>query len=195
MFSVQSRTLLCVWILSTVLLGVPLVLNFLCYGSLSMCLFSGFVTSWSVLFLRYFKPNCTKVVLEYLLFIAGTEHFWLVIVSQLIAAHCSEELHALKSRIIKIHILREVGSSPTARAKFCFWFLPLYHLLNSFRVNFFEGIYSSGEMLSSASIRIIAFSGFFLLQTSPKYTCTWILFKFYPLAFVSINHNFGHIRI
>lgn len=43
--SVHSRSLLCVWILSTVLLGFALLLNFLCYGILNMCLFSGFVTS------------------------------------------------------------------------------------------------------------------------------------------------------
>lgn len=65
------------------------------------------------------------------MFIVGTEHFWLVIVPQLMAAHCCEELHALRSRIIKTHILREVGSSPRARAKLFFWFLPLYPLLNA----------------------------------------------------------------
>lgn len=88
---------------------------------------------------------------------------WALLVSYCVSAHgsiCCEELHALRSRIIKIHILREAGSSPRARAKFCFLFLPSYPLLNCFRVNFFEGIYSSREMLPSASIRIIAFSGF-----------------------------------
>lgn len=126
------------------------------------------------------------------MFIVGTEHFWLVIVPQLMAAHCCEELHALRSRIIKPYVSREIGSSPRARAKIFSWFLPLYPLLNASELislrKFIAVVKCCPQHLSELLLfQVFPASDFFskiCLHLNSSY------FNFYPLAFLSTNPQF-----
>lgn len=108
------------------------------------------------------------------------------------AAHCWEELHALRSRIINPHVLREVGSSPRARAKIFFWFLPLYPLLNASELislrEFIAMVKCCPQHLSELLLfQVFPTSDFFskiCLHLNSSY------FNFFPLAFLSTNPQF-----
>lgn len=99
------------------------------------------------------------------------------------------------STIIKRHILKRLvaaqESEPNSVSDSCLHIL----CLNCFGVNFFEGIYSSSGVLLSASIRIIAFSGFsyFWRFLQIYLHLNSFYFNFCLLASLIINHSFGCI--